>query len=89
MPNMYGVKHEVKYSNGTCKIPMSEKRDRQDENHYKSWIYCIQLSTSKLFIIAYRVSWLRANYTLSVHVLTLNPLYTVDCDYPRDFAKNR
>ena len=89
MPNMYGAKHEVKYSNGTCEIPMpEEKRDRQDENRYKSWVYRIQLSTSNLFIIAYRVSWLRANYTLTVHMPTLNPLYMVDHDRPSNFAKN-
>ena len=55
--------------------------------------YCFtpstQLSTLKLFIIAYRVSWLRTNYTLTVHVLTLNPLYMVDRDCPISFAKNR
>ena len=32
MPNVHGVKHEVKYSNGTFEIPMpEEERDRQDE----------------------------------------------------------
>ena len=89
MPNVHGVKHEVKYSNGTFEIPMlEEERDRRDETITRI-VYHTQLSTSKLFIIAYIVSWLRANYTLTVHVLTLNLLYTVDCDCPSSFAKNR
>ena len=32
MPNVHGVKHKVKFSNGTFEIPMpEEERDRQDE----------------------------------------------------------
>ena len=32
MPNVHGVKHEVKYSNGTFEIPMlEEERDRRDK----------------------------------------------------------
>ena len=27
MPNMHGVKHEVKYSNGTFEIPMLEGKE--------------------------------------------------------------
>ena len=32
MPNVHGMKHEVKYSNVTFEMPMpEEERDRQDE----------------------------------------------------------
>ena len=31
LPNVHGVKHEVKYSNGTIEIPMLEERDCRDK----------------------------------------------------------
>ena len=54
MPNVHGVKHEMKYSNGTFEIPiLEEERDWPSIRHYyKSWVYRTQLSTSKLFIIS-------------------------------------
>ena len=54
MPNVHGVKHEMKYSYGTFEIPMpEEERDRLLRwNYYKSWVYRTQLSTLKLFIIS-------------------------------------
>ena len=48
MPNVHGVKHEMKYSYaGTFEIPMpEEERDWPSRrNYYKSWVYRTQLST--------------------------------------------
>ena len=89
MPNVHGVKHEVKYSNGTIEIPMpEEERDCRDKTITRVG-FTVYSCLLKLFTIAYRVSWLRANYNLTVQVLTLNLLYMVDCDCPSSFAKNR
>ena len=54
MPNMHGVKREMKYSYGTFEIPKPEEERDQPlrRNYYKSWVYCTQLSTSKLSCVA-------------------------------------
>ena len=91
MPNVHGVKHEVKYSNGTY-LCWKKKETVKTKPFDSKPLQELGLPYTAVYfkiIIAYRVSWLRANYFLTVHILTLNPLYTVDRDCPSGFAKNR
>ena len=94
MPNMHGVRWcETQGEIQQWHIPMpEEERDRYDETIRFETITRVGLIpyTAVYFkiIIAYRVSWLRANYFLTVHLLTLNPLCVADCNCPSSFAKN-
>ena len=71
MPNVHGVKHEMKYSYGTFEIPMAEEdRDRPSrQNYYKSWVYRTQLSTSKLFIISLTIDNIRILYIIVAYTI--------------------